>query len=534
MTNIVTPISQAETGWRALRLFSLYRIILSGFLFGLIIFKFLPDPFGVYSPQLFTLSVVTHFIIAIIFFLLAHYRRPTFSYQVFAQIIIDFGVFGVMMYSSGGVSSGIGLMLAMSVAAGSLLLIGRIAYLFAATGTLTVLIVELCILFGERTYNTNFTQAGLLGAVLFATATLAHFLAVRIRESETLAAQRGEDLVNLSRMNERIVQRMRSGLIVLSKEGIIQLANLSAQSILETEGNIEGESLQSISLELQTCMREWIEGEQATRIIRPASRSTDIQVSFTYLGEDQDSDILAFLEDAATLRQKAQQLKLASLGQLTASIAHEIRNPLGAISHAGQLLSESPALEDSDQRLLEIIENHSLRVNQIIEDTLRLGRRDDSMPESFLIKAWLEKFIADFILQHDLSETEISYHVEPSDMRVMMDQNQLHQVVANLAENALRYSNSDPKIELHCYVKDPSERPKMDVIDQGPGIDSEHADQIFEPFFTDRSGGTGLGLYIASELCEANQALLALEKNTSEGCCFRITFAHPDKQIHIE
>ncbi|MFK8067449.1 MAG: ATP-binding protein [Gammaproteobacteria bacterium] len=538
MTEKVTPISQVETGWRALRLFSLYRIILSGFFLGLIIFKFLPDPFGIYNPELFKLGVVTHLITAIISLLLVHYRRPSFRDQVFIQIIVDFAVFGVMMYASGGVNSGLGLLLAMSVAAGSLLLIGRVAYLFAATGTLVILIVESFVLFNETTPISNFTKAGLLGAVLFATAMLAHFLAVRIRESETLAAQRGEDLVNLSRMNERIVQRMRSGLMVLSNEGIIQLANISALRLLEAEDDIEGQTLQSISQELDAHMRSWIEGDQATRILRPASRSTDIQVSFTYLGEglgsDIDSDILAFLEDAAMLRQKAQQLKLASLGQLTASIAHEIRNPLGAISHAGQLLSESPSLKDSDQRLIEIIENHSLRVNQIIENTLRLGRRDDSVPESFLIKSWLEKFIEDFKLQHGLSDAEIIYRVEPSDMRVVMDQNQLHQVIANLAENALRYSIADPKIEIHCYVKDATERPKIDVIDRGPGIAPEQADQIFEPFFTDRSGGTGLGLYIAGELCEANQALLALEKNTSEGCCFRITFAHPDKQIHIE
>lgn len=525
---------QVQTPWGALKLFSFYRIILSSFLLVLIVTGNLPSPFGIHAQGMFTTGVIGHLTAGIFLFLLVRYQRPAFREQVFAQLIVDFIVFAVLMYASGGVGSGIGLLLVMSVAAGSLLLIGRTAYVFAAAGALIILLVEFFVSISIKDQATNFTQAGLLGAVLFATAGLAHILATRIRVSEELAARRGKDLASLSRMNARIVQRMRSGLLVLDHQGIVHLANVSATRFLGVSGAVDDIPLVKLSPELYELLKAWRQGDQATRLFRSAHGSTDIQVSFTYLGSERDSDILVFMEDAATMRQKAQQMKLASLGQLTASIAHEIRNPLGAISHAGQLLSESPKLEDADQRLLQIINDHSSRVNQIIENILQLGRRDDSVPESFLIKPWLDKFIDDFRLQHGLSDQDVSVSIQPENIRVTMDQSQLHQIVTNLCENALRYSRHNPKIKLLSSIGDNSDRPCLDIMDTGPGIKEELAEQIFEPFFTDRSGGTGLGLYIASELCEANQAVLALHKNTTEGCVFRITFAHPDKQIHIE
>ncbi len=526
--------SQVLTAWKALKLFSFYRVVLAGFLWVLILSENLPDPFGKYNPDFFSIGVICYLVISIVLLFLVKYQRPVFGRQVYIQILADFIIFGMLMYASGGVGSGIGLLLVMSVAAGSLLLVGRIAYLFAAIGALVLLLVELMILNSAEGHVTNFTQAGLLGGVLFATASLSHVLAGRIRESEALAAKRGQDLESLSRMNARIVQRMRSGLLVLDSKGTVYLANVAATSFLGIAGKIEGISLVKIAPELHKLLKLWLQGQKTTSLLSSRTGLTDVQVSFTFLGVGKASDILVFMEDAATMRQKAQHLKLASLGQLTASIAHEIRNPLGAISHAGQLLSESPQLEGADLRLLQIINDHSSRVNKIIENILKLGRRDDSIPESFLIRPWLETFITEFRIQHSISSGEVIFSIEPENVRVTMDQSQLHQIVTNLCENALRYSSGLPKIEIRCAVNDESERPYLEVIDSGSGIPDDQVDQIFEPFFTDHSAGTGLGLYIASELCEANQALLALHKNTQKGCCFRITFAHPNKQIHID
>jgi two-component system, NtrC family, sensor histidine kinase PilS len=219
--------------------------------------------------------------------------------------------------------------------------------------------------------------------------------------------------------------------------------------------------------------------------------------------------------------------KLASLGRLTASIAHEIRNPIGAISHASQLLSESSALSEIELRMTRIIRDHTTRINGIVENILGIGRRGHAAPQTFAIAAWLAAFVQELMTQKGLRPEDVAFTLGAADIRVRMDPDHLRQVLWNLCENALRYSKGRPLLELRCGVKAGIGRP---VIDHGSGIPQEIAEQVFEPFFTSEREGTGLGLYLAAELCETNQASLTLYANTPQGCCFRIQFAHPDRQ----
>ncbi len=221
---------------------------------------------------------------------------------------------------------------------------------------------------------------------------------------------------------------------------------------------------------------------------------------FTLLGTADGIGYLIFLEDAATLAKQAQQLKLASLGRLTASIAHEIRNPLGAISHATQLLEESEALNDSDQRLITIIGNHTQRVNAVVENVLQLSRPGTSTPQQINLQEWLEKFADEFAHSGNCLPQQISIQVTPADLEVYMDPSLLHQVVWNLCQNATRHgaqASTTFKLRMVCKTSPASFKPQLDIIDNGPGIDPDIADTIFEPFFTTQSSGTGLGLYIA-------------------------------------
>jgi two-component system sensor histidine kinase PilS (NtrC family) len=220
-------------------------------------------------------------------------------------------------------------------------------------------------------------------------------------------------------------------------------------------------------------------------------------------------------------------MKLASLGRLTASIAHEIRNPLGAISHATQLLNESSELGNDDQRLMTIIRDHTRRVNNVVENVLRLSRPGSNLPQLIGLQDWLGKFMDEFIHSGNCSPDQVSISVNPADLNVYMDPSQLHQVVWNLCQNAVHHTGADGmpvKIQLVGGHSDTSHTPYLDIIDNGPGIDPAMTDQIFEPFFTTKSSGTGLGLYIAREICESNQARLAYQAGAAGGSCFRITF----------
>jgi two-component system sensor histidine kinase PilS (NtrC family) len=438
-----------------------------------------------------------------------------------------------LMYASAGLRSGFGMLLVIAVAGGSMLSTKRVAILFAALATIAVLGEELYAQITQAYPVTNYTHAGFLGITFFVTSFLAQALVKRAELSEALAEQRAYDLQTLAHLNEHIVQRMQSGIVVLDKKYRIHLLNLSAMTLLGLEGDAEGKSISEVAPDLFQSMIQWQQGEgERTIIIRPEEAETDIQISFVRLSLEGKFEILIFLDDISLMQQRAQEIKLASLGRLTASIAHEIRNPLGAISHAGQLLSESDILEHEDKRLTGIITEHSRRVNKIIENVMSISSRDSAIPVSINVKEWLEKFVEEFTARYKLSDGAINLAIQTDKYMVIFDPGQLHQIMWNLCENAVRYSKGDTLLEFHYGVRAETMRTYVDVIDYGCGIPDKAIGQLFEPFFTTEIKGSGLGLYIARELCEANRASLSLHSNSPEGCTFRINFAHPDTQSY--
>jgi two-component system sensor histidine kinase PilS (NtrC family) len=241
--------------------------------------------------------------------------------------------------------------------------------------------------------------------------------------------------------------------------------------------------------------------------------------------------VLIFLEDASLMHERVQQSKLASLGRLSASIAHEIRNPVGAMSHAAQLLGEVPGLTEDDKRLTEIIETHSNRVSHIIDNVLQLSRRESSRPERVPLRPWLEDFAREFVNTLELQEGELTIAEMPDDLELRMDLSHLRQVMWNLCDNAVKYASETGGIlvELQAGRVQGQGRPFVEVRDHGLGVDKATADKMFEPFYTERSGGTGLGLYISRELCELNRATLLYLDRPGGGSIFRIVFADPDR-----
>lgn len=198
------------------------------------------------------------------------------------------------------------------------------------------------------------------------------------------------------------------------------------------------------------------------------------------------------------------------------------------------MLSEAETLAQEDRHLISIIEDQSKRVNNIIENIMLISRREQSGTTSIELNSWLEAFKDEFIMRSNQEKKVMKISTSNNSMYVQMDPNQLHQVVWNLCENAMRYSRYDPYIEIQSAVKIESSRPYLDIVDNGPGIDASNEEQLFEPFYTTSVKGSGLGLYIARESCEANQASLTLHSNSDEGCCFRINFSHPEKQHVLE
>ncbi|WP_274643095.1 sensor histidine kinase [Pseudomonas serbica] len=464
-------------------------------------------------------------ILLVVFF--QNTRRPA---QLFSLALVDVALLCVMFYAGGGVASAIGNLLIVSVAISNTLLRRRIGLLIAAISVLGILGSSFLLNVSHPASPNDYLQVGTLGVLCFAAALLVQVLVRRLEVSQTLVEQKASEVMGLEALNALILQRMRTGILVLDDQRRVQLANHSALTLLGCE-HLEGRRIDEHAPGLVEDLQLWIENPmRRPPSLRIASSGLELQPSFIALAPGPHHQTLVFLEDLAQITQQAQQLKLAALGRLTAGIAHEIRNPLGAISHAAQLLRESEELNAADRRLTQIIQDHSQRMNRVIENVLQLSRRQQTATQRLDLKLWLEQFVTE-IREQATERQKIHLRIAPGDYSTLMDPNQLEQILDNLIRNAWRHSALDhhqAQVWLELFTDPDSQLPTLEILDDGPGVAPDHQAQLFEPFFTTSHQGTGLGLYLSRELCECNQA--RLDFRSRQGGCFRITFAHGRKQ----
>lgn len=516
---------RARPAWQSLRILTFYRVILAGLV--LLLYLLLADsnPFGVDHRQLFRTTLLVWFAFSLAAGFSTRLQWPGFYLQSLVQVLTDIVAIAVLMYASGGISSSLSALLIIAVVAGALILPGRLAYLFAAAGTLALLATTgLATLSLETTGAGDLTRAGLFGVVLFITAALGHALSLRIRESEALATQRGIDLADLQQLNQYVVGQLQAGILVIDDRYRIRLANKTARTLLGLAGDTDEMPLHTARPDLYQRLLNWQQGLGNGGTLTSRVSGITLMPRFSRVKTGAADGALVLLEDNSQLEQQARQNKLASLGRLTASIAHEIRNPLGAISHAAQLLEESDSLDGADRRLTDIISRHCRRVDAIIESVLQLSRRSKTNPSDLALDDWLSQFRENFAHLDESAGRQLLLQVEPPGLLVRVDPAHLDQVLTNLCENAFRHAGQDAQVSLRAGRTDIGEI-FIEVIDNGPGIPDETVEQIFEPFFTTAGSGTGLGLYIARELCEINSARLVYEKPDTGGSCFRILFA---------
>lgn len=522
--------AKEKEDWRLLRVYAWYRLLLSALLLALFMLK--PTMVGGSNPPLFFGTAVAYFLstVSVSFFLRRPHRRLT-AYTLML-LLVDLLVLTLMTHASGGLSTQLSLLLLVTIAAGNILLSGRMGALVAAVATIAILYEQFYFALSSDTSNLPLAlvQSSILGVSFFAVALFSQLIAHRMRMGEELAERRAQDIANLQRLNEQIIRRMRTGIIAITDNRTILLSNEASHQLLGLDKPIaEFSQLEDVSLLLDGAFYAWKKNSNSRALpFKNKAESPEITVNFARLSTEDGGIILLFIEDTTHLTQQAQKLKLASLGRLTASIAHEVRNPLGAISHASQLLAESPSISGPDRRLLEIIEQQSRRVNAIIESVLSLSRRQPSQPQAILLHNWLTQF-RDEYLGLTPEPVELDIQLPEKNLVARFDPEQLHQVVSNLVMNGLRHSRKrSGRAWVRLEAGTLNELPLLDVIDEGAGVPEEQRNNLFEPFFTTESQGTGLGLYLSREICEANQARLDYIPRKA-GACFRITFTHPDR-----
>jgi len=513
--------------WLFLKLFFGYRLI-SATIFVMLIF--LPagkSLLGQYDGQLYQVTSLTYLAISLLIGPAIFKRLLDYTHLSQILIFTDIVFITLLMHACGGVTSGVGGLLAVSIAAAGLLVGGRCAMLFAALATLAVLAEEVYAIQANSFNSAALNFSGLLGISFFTIGLLSVILSQRVEQSASLAKSHEQTIERLEKLNRYIIQHLQSGIMIVDAKQTILLSNQSVLRLLELAALPH--KLGEVSELLQQAFNTWRSNPERDFAIIRLPTQDELQVRFSQLAIDGESLHMLIFEDVALQKQHLQQSKLASLGRLTASIAHEIRNPLSAISHAGQLLSETPQLNQQEQRLTQIIQTHCLRVNKIIEDVLALSRRNPSQKQKLNLDQWLPAYVQEKN-QYLSGQAEMFVCIiRFKELNAYVDPGHLKQILDNLCANAMKYGHPE-KGNIIVEADYIAGEPCIHVVDNGPGISRESLRHLFEPFFTTSHQGTGLGLYISRELAELNQAELSYARRNDKSC-FTLSLANADHAV---
>jgi len=531
-----------DLAWRVIGLVNLYRLMVAAALFLASVLAATRAVLVIERPRELAMICALYFLAGVL--LIALRRLPIASLRVLSltHALVDSVAIGCILWAAGGVMSGLGILMLLPVCAMALLASNRDAFFMAAMATLAILVQQILVQLRHGPGDNQYLLAGVLGAIVFTAALSVRPLANRLLESEALVRRRDVDLANLAQLSQYIVQHLRESLVVVDEEDRIRLINEPAAEMLGDvhawPGALLGESAPRLLFLLAGWRQHGETPEAGTFTAADGSRL--IRPHFAGLGSARPCPVLVFLEDTSLLTEKVQQFKLAALGRLSASIAHEIRTPVGAMSHAGQLLAESEAIRPEDRRLTEIIRDNAERVSRIIENVLELSRRGASKPERMELASLIREFRAEFCATQQVGTDQVQI-VEPQEsasakgatvVEVRVDPSQIQQVLWNLCQNALthgRAAGDTNPVQIRYGRLAINGRPYLEVADQGPGIAMEDSERVFEPFFTRAPRGTGLGLFLARELAQANRATLLHESSPRGGTVFRIVFSDPSR-----
>lgn len=512
--------------WRSLLYFNQYRLVLTGFFVFLAITFGSELTLGARNWQMF-LDVSEIYAAAVMCsFIPLWLRRPSFSWQMGSQVGGDIVGLTILSYASGGIQSNIGLLLLVSLAAAGMISRGRVTLFYAALASIAALLEHSYAVLYDEAEIALYVQVGLLCVSYFAVAWLAHTLAKYAVESQQLAQRRASELASLAEANRLVMRDMQDGVLVVDDAGMIMQMNPSAARLLRKSVSA-GSALSENFPVLFGPYAVWKQSGSTLRDILQLGDGMQVKLRFVAIASDDAQGVVIFLEDMRRVQAEAQQIKLAALGRLTANIAHEVRNPLSAISYAAELMQEE-MVDARVQRMLQIVSDNTQRINRIVQDVMEINRRDRAQPEVFALDALLQVFVDEF----EKAERIEAGVVRWSDIgggKVIFDRGHLRQVLWNLCRNALRHGgHSVGSVTLE--LSEVAGRAVLDVVDDGPGVPVDQRSKLFEPFFTTASDGTGLGLYIAKELCEANGAQLEYRSGKAgSGACFRVTFANPNE-----
>src|SRR5260221_7077285 len=514
---LAPPERTPESFWISLGYFNLYRMTVAALFLTLSFIYEDALNLGSHSLGLFRYTCAGYLILAISFQVALRRVRELFNVQLSLQACADVFAITLLMNASGGGRSGLGVMLVISLIGAAIVAPRRLSFLYSALATITLLLCQAYWVLGHDAPINSFMQPGLLAIGCFTATGITGWLAQPVAANERLAMLRGREIATQMRVNQLVLQDMHDGVLVLDREGRVVQHNPQAPVLLRAD-KLLGADIEALLPEFSERWRSWRAGGAAAGSAADlAVRGRDIGLRLLDTGTEEGFSVL-FVEDTTRAREQAQQLKLAALGRLTANIAHEIRNPLAAISHASELLTEQKAGDDP-ARLTRIIQDNTRRLERLVSDVLQLNRRDRIAAGPIRMHPWLHEFLAEFVANESASAERIALEAG-ADAWIEFDREHLRQVMWELLRNTPhcpRPKHRAVRLALRGLLRSPAPF----ALDNPPGVPRSRQGQLFEPFFTTEAKGTGLGLYLARELCAANRAQLEYVNDTA-GAHFRI------------
>ena len=508
--------------------YSYFRVILAILLFVIAVVDSGIGISGNYESDYFSLVCFTYLMASIIqsaVSFIRHFKVPD-SWILFA-IGLDIMTTLTLIHISGGLATGFAILLITPICIAAIFFKGSLATSFAAIASIGILGDSIYYDVVSDSDNSHLVPAGMFGIIFFAASLCVQYLSDRIRSAQSQANSFQQKAHVMAELNQHIVQRIRTGVIVFDKSDSPILFNQAAESLLAPLCDDMSACIPLIEL-----LHDWRQDTGKNHnIIKPKEKGSDIKVNFSLIDH---SHVITFIEDMTEISQQALQLKLASLGRLSASIAHEIRNPLSAISHSVQLLEESEQISTDDQYLLGIAKNHCRRINEIISNIQSMSQRRGYQPERLDLIDFCQQIKAEYLARPTPPNVDIESCGRH--LQAPFDPTQLHQILTNLIDNALRYSykkTGSHWAKIQLFLDDNTDSCILRILDSGDGVALTDQDKLFEPFFTSETTGTGLGLYISRELCTLNQSQLTYchEENSHY---FQICFAHANRDIVVK
>ena len=462
---------------------------------------------------------------------LAYESRKRSAQSFFlARVTLFTDVFflSILLFVFSGLANGVIILLMFTSAAAAVLLPLRIALFIAS--------LVILVFFGKSVSGillrdeslTTLVAASLYGLTIFGIALLANLISRWSKDFRVIAERQAVQLTRLEQVNELVIRRMRAGVLAVDSEGLIQLMNESAWFLLGSP-KADEKNLAKVAPQISLALKNWHEDPTTESVpLKLYASQARVLPKFVALPGETSIRVLIFLEDNELVSQRSLEMSAHLLSNLSGSIAHEIRNPLGAVSHAAQLLEESEEIAEADLRLVDIIHTQSNRMNGIIENILQLSRHEKSRPDVFELTPFLEELAVE--AQNSLPSVRLILDIHPEEGKtsVLFDQSQLHQAVWKLLENAMRHAHLDaaiPQVILSMKHLKGTGYCVITVEDNGPGIPEDNLERIFEPFFTTHKQGSGLGLYIARQLCDVNRAEITVDSVLGSCSRFHIRLA---------